>query len=74
MTDFIALSYTRKDAKMALRVDLDRTYLIKALENAIASLKRSEGKGLNPAMIQLIQHDIALYRRAIDTLTDIKDK
>lgn len=57
---------------MALRVDLNKLYAVRAFEAAIASLKRSEGKGLNPAMLELIQKDIALYQNAINTITDTK--
>jgi len=57
---------------MALRVDINKQYAVRALENAIASLKRSEGKGLNPDMLKLIQQDIAAYQNAINTIQEIK--
>lgn len=57
---------------MAIRIDIERSYIKRALEQAIASLKRAENKDINPMMKEIIQKDITMYQNAINTMTDIK--
>lgn len=55
-----------------IKIDIDRTMLKQALEQAINSLKRAENKQFNPAMKELIIKDIAIYTNAMNTMTETK--
>lgn len=58
---------------MALRIDLDKTYLVNALDMAITSLKRARNsKKLNPAMDLLYEKDIGIYETAKAAMTEVK--
>lgn len=57
---------------MAIRIELDKTYVKQALEAALASLKRSKDKHLNPMMRELVEKDIAMLANAINTITEVK--
>lgn len=57
---------------MAVRIELHKNYVQQALEAAIASLKRSTTKQLNPAMKDLIDKDIAAISHALNTITEVK--
>lgn len=60
---------------MAIRVDLPRNYLERALEQAIASLRRQvTGKQLNPLMADICKQDLTLYEHAKATMTEIDEK
>lgn len=56
-----------------VQLDLNIDYLKRAIEMAIASLKRSHTKtGINPAMRQLIDQDIAEYQKALASIKPAK--
>lgn len=57
---------------MAIRIDINREYLVRALEASIASLKRSTVKQPNTMIIKIIEQDIAIYQNAMNTLQDVK--
>lgn len=58
---------------MALRVELDRSYLEKALELAEGSATRaSNQKGLNPMIRELHQKDAKLWAEARKSITEVK--
>lgn len=58
---------------MAYRVDLEKSYLEKALEYAEGSATRaSNQKGLNEMIRQLHQKDAKLFRDARQSLTEVK--
>jgi hypothetical protein len=58
---------------MALRIEIHRDYLEKALELAIGSSTRaSNQKGLNPMIRELHQKDAKIYTDAKIGITDVK--
>lgn len=58
---------------MALRVDLAKEYVEKALEYAEgAATRASNQKGINPTIRELYQKDAKLFRDARLTMTEIK--
>lgn len=58
---------------MALRIELNRDYLEKALDLAIGSSTRaSNQKGLNPLIRELHQKDAKLWTDAKMGITEIK--
>jgi hypothetical protein len=58
---------------MALRIEINRDYLEKALELAIGSSTRaSNQKGLNPMIRELHQKDAKIYTDAKIGITDVK--
>lgn len=57
----------------ALRIDIDRSYLINAIDMAVTSLKRARNtKKLNPQMDLLYEKDIGIYETAKAGITDTK--
>jgi hypothetical protein len=54
-----------------VQLDLHAEYVRIALEDKIASLKRSTTKQKNAAINQLINQDIAAYSHALNTIQDI---
>lgn len=58
---------------MALRVEINREYLERAIELAIGSLTRaSNAKGVNPLIRDIYQKDAQLYTDAKRSITEIK--
>lgn len=57
---------------MALRIEIQKQVLISAVEQAIASLKRSKAKQYNPAIAEFIEKDIGTLETAIRSITEIK--
>lgn len=58
---------------MALRVDLEKSYLEKALEYAEGSATRaSNQKGLNQLIRELHQKDAKIFREARLGITEVK--
>lgn len=58
---------------MALRIEINREYLEKALDLASgASTRASNQKGLNPMIRELHQKDAALWIDAKRSITEIK--
>lgn len=57
---------------MALRVDIDKPTLIKALENSISLLRRNNAKEVNPLMRELREKDILKLQTTIASVTDAK--
>lgn len=58
---------------MAIRVDLDKSMLIRALEMAATSAQRAKNsKTANPKLAAIHDEDIRQYNVAIASLTDIK--
>lgn len=57
---------------MAVRVDLDKATLVRALEGMLTVLKRNNTKELNPLMKDLRDKDMLKLQTAIGTITDAK--
>jgi hypothetical protein len=61
------------EQKMAWRIDLEKSYIEKALEYAEGSATRaSNQKGLNEMIRQLHQKDAKLFRDARVSMTEVK--
>lgn len=62
------------ECKPTVQINIDTTYLVKALEMAIASAKRMlSGKHVNPLMKQLVDSDIKHYEDAKASITLVPD-
>lgn len=57
---------------MALRVELERQYMERALEAMIASLMRNKNTAKNPLFVPIIELDLKKFTDAKNTLTEIK--
>lgn len=57
---------------MAIRIELDKPTLVKALEGAVTVLKRNNTKEVNPLMKDLRDKDILKISNAIASITDAK--
>lgn len=57
---------------MALRVEIARPMMERALEAAIASLLRSKNTAKNPLFIPIIEQDLKAFTDAKNTMTEIK--
>jgi len=57
---------------MAIRIDLERNMLERALEAAIASLLRSKTSAKNPLFVPIIESDLKKFVDAKNSMSEIK--
>lgn len=57
---------------MAQRVEIEKSFLIDAIEGKLQSLKRAQNTSKNPKMKLVIDEDIRLYTHALNTITEVK--
>lgn len=57
---------------MALKIEVDKTVLVEALEAKIAQHQRASNTAKNPKLRPIYEEDMKILRRAIESIETVK--